>query len=414
MTTSTLAMLLSEKKMTMIAIRQPIAPFLAGCLLLAGVPGRAHAQNGSATLPVVNGTPFTSGPVTVDGAHCGWNYVLGGGAFYTATFPSASAMPLGCAITVTNVDPMPSGSNATGAKWVAVDVAPACQARSGGIYLWPQQSMQVSVVSSGVWLATRCPDLWELPSGVVTINVDPINGSDTRGVADGLSTGTRAFASMIGAMNYAGELMRFNFKNHTQLQIKLCASCTDTLGIHWPPHGGEPLGAQGGAALTIDCNGGSLGGTPSMDLYFSAVVQAQNCTFLNGISVSEGGKYREFGSGGNTYCASSGQSVFTLALRGEIYLNSDSTICGGIAVNSVVSNNNSTFVNAATMTFSGALKVTQTVNGTELSYTNFGAVRGGSNVTGVKWSLIENSVLGNSANVPGTSAGRTCNTCVAD
>jgi len=58
--------------------------------------------------------------------------------------------------------------------------------------------------------------------------------------------------------------------------------------------------------------------------------------------------------------------------------------------------------------------VTQTVNGTELSYTNFGAVRGGSNVTGVKWSLIENSVLGNSANVPGTSAGRTCNTCVAD
>jgi hypothetical protein len=151
-----------------------------------------------------------------------------------------------------------------------------------------------------------------------------------------------------------------------------------------------------------------------MDLYFGAVLQAQNCTFLNGISVSEGGKYREFSSGGNIYCARSEGSVSTLTLGGEIYLNSNSTICGGITVNSVVSNNNSTFVNAATMTFSGALTVTQTVNGTELSYTNFGSVNGGANVTGAKWNLTENSVLGNSANVPGTIAGRTCSTCVAD
>jgi hypothetical protein len=397
----------------MIGISRLIASFLAG-FLLAGMPGAARAQSGNVTLPVVNGTPFTSGPVTVDGAHCGWNYVLGGGAFYTATFPGASAMPLGCTITVTNVDPMPTGSNATGAKWVAAGVAPACQARNGGLYLWPQQSMQVSVVSSGVWLVTQCPGLWELPSGVMTINVDPIDGSDERGVADGLSTGTRAFASMIGALNYAGELMLLNFKNHTRLVIKLCASCTDTRGIHWAPHGGEPLGAQGGAGLTIDCNGGAISATPSMDLYFGAVLQAQNCTFLNGISVSEGAKYREFGAGGNVYCAPGGQSVFTLTLRAEIYLNSNSTICGGIAVNSVVSNNNSTFVNAATMTFSGALTVTQTVNGTELSYTDFGGVNGGSNVTGAKWNLIENSVLGNSANVPGTTAGSTCGTCVAD
>lgn len=411
-------MLLRAKKMTMVRtsrfIASCLAALLAGCLVVAAMPGAARAQGGGATFPVVNGTPFTSGPVTVDGAHCGWNYVLGGGAFYTATFPSASAMPLGCAITITNVDPMPTGANATGAKWVAVGVAPACQARNDGFYLWPQQSMQISVVSSGVWQAIQCPGLWELPSGVVTLNVDPINGSDARGVADGLSTGTRAFASMIGAMNYAGELMRFNFKNHTQLHFKLCASCTDPVGIHWAPHGGEPLGAQGGAALTIDCNGGSLGATPSMDLYFGAVLQAQNCTFLNGLSVAEGGKYREFGTGGNIYCAPAGQTVFTLTLRAEIYLNGNSTICGGIAVNAVVSNNNSTFVNAATMTFSGPLAVTQTVNGTELSYTDFGAVSGDSNVTGAKWNLIENSVLGHSANVPGTTAGWTCGTCVAD
>jgi hypothetical protein len=395
-------------------VSQHISWLLAGCLLLAGMSGAARAQSGNATFPVVNGTPFTSGPVTVDSAHCGWNYVLGGGAFYVATFPSASEMPLGCAIIVTNADPIPTGSNATGAKWVAVGVASACQARNGGFYLWPQQSMQVSVVSNGVWQAIQCPGLWELPSGIVTINVDPINGSDARGVADGLSTGARAFASMIAALDYAGELMQFNFKNHTQLHIKLCASCTDTVGIHWPPHGGMPIGAQGGAALTIDCNGGSIGGTPSMDLYFGAVLQAQNCTFLNGISVSDGGKYREFGSGGNIYCAPGGGSIFTLALRAEIYLNSNSTICGGVTVNAVVSNNNGTFVNAATMTFSGALTVTQTVNGTELSYTNFGNVSGGASVTGAKWNLIENSVLGNSANVPGTTVGSTCATCITD
>jgi hypothetical protein len=398
----------------MIRVSQLIASLLAGCLLLAEMSGTARAQNGNVTLPVVNGTPFTSGPVSVDSVHCGWNYVLGGGAFYTAAFPSASAMPLGCTITVTNADPMPTGANATGAKWVAVGVASACQARNGGFYLWPQQSMQVSVVSSGVWQAIQCPGLWELPSGVVTINVDPINGSDARGVADGLSTGARAFASMIGAINYAGELMRMNFQNQTRLHIKLCASCTDTVGIHWATHGGAPLGSQGGAGLTIDCNGGAIGARPSMDLYFGAVLQAQNCTFLNGISVSDGGKYREFGSGGNIYCAPSGGSVFTLTLRAEIYLNSNSTICGGITVNAVVSNNNSTFVNAATMTFSDALTVTQTVNGTELSYTNFGDVNGGANVTGGRWNLIENSVLSNSANVPGTTAGSTCATCVTD
>jgi hypothetical protein len=45
-------------------------------------------------LPTVNGALFTSGPVTVDNAHCGWNYVLGGGAFYAAQVPSASGFPV--------------------------------------------------------------------------------------------------------------------------------------------------------------------------------------------------------------------------------------------------------------------------------------------------------------------------------
>ncbi len=92
-----------------------LAWLLAGCILPAALPGAARAQNGNVTLHVVNGTPFTSGPVDVDGAHCGWNYVLGGGAFYATRVPAPSDFPVGCRIAITNADPLPTGSNATGA-----------------------------------------------------------------------------------------------------------------------------------------------------------------------------------------------------------------------------------------------------------------------------------------------------------
>src|SRR5580698_1956804 len=93
-------------------------------------------------LPTVNGVPFTSGPVTIDSAHCGWNYVLGGGAFYSTMVPSASGFPIGCRITITNADPLPTGSNATGAKWITVGGIQGCQVTDwGGTYLYPQQTM---------------------------------------------------------------------------------------------------------------------------------------------------------------------------------------------------------------------------------------------------------------------------------
>ena len=83
-------------------------------------------------LPTVNGTPFTSGSVIVDRAHCGWNYVLGGGAFYATRVPVASGFPVGCRITITNADPLPIGSNATGAKWVTVGGINGCQPTDWG------------------------------------------------------------------------------------------------------------------------------------------------------------------------------------------------------------------------------------------------------------------------------------------
>ena len=107
------------------------------------------AKPGGVMLPTVNGAPFTSGPVTVDNAHCGWNYVLGGGAFYAAQVPSASGFPVGCRITITNADPLPTGSNATGAKWITVGGIHGCQPTDWeGTYLYPLQTMEVTVVAS--------------------------------------------------------------------------------------------------------------------------------------------------------------------------------------------------------------------------------------------------------------------------
>src|SRR5580700_8139876 len=103
-------------------LRLSTVHFSAVLILFAGtIPAAAQSTTpAGAMLPTVSGAPFTSGPVTVDNAHCGWNYVLGGGAFYSTIVPSASGFPVGCRITITNADPLPGGSDATGAKWVKV------------------------------------------------------------------------------------------------------------------------------------------------------------------------------------------------------------------------------------------------------------------------------------------------------
>src|ERR1700722_18088708 len=84
---------------------------------------------GRATLPTVNGAAFTSGPLIVDDTHCGWNYVLGGGAFYTAAVPSATGFPQGCTVTITNTD-------SSACKGKSIQVAGLAEP----FVLWPSQA----------------------------------------------------------------------------------------------------------------------------------------------------------------------------------------------------------------------------------------------------------------------------------
>ena len=391
--------------------------------LASSIPAAPQSTTpAGAMLGTVNGAPFVSGPVTVDSAHCGWNYVLGGGAFYSAVVPGASGFPVGCRITITNADPLPTGSNATGAKWVTGGDVQGCQVTDwGGTYLYPQQTMALTVVTADKWQITQCPNLWQMPAGDrFVLNWDPVNGSDRPGDADGLATGSRAFKTANNALDFASEIMAANIS--AQFTVKCtfnggsCAGQSDPLGIHWPPHGGSPIGSQGGSGIILNCNGASLTGNPSYAGFFAAaIIQPTSCNFVGGISVTWGAIFLDVGAGGNTYCADTDSAIFQATNHGLIVLGKPSTICAGKVGSLLALNMHGEFENDSMMIFTGPLIATNgvVVEG-GLSNAIFGKVSGESNVTGVKWSLFQGSALSGSANVPGTSPGRTCSTCTAE
>jgi hypothetical protein len=397
------------------------------CLITAGFQDNAGDPQttplpGGVTLATVNGAPFTSGPVIADSAHCGWNYVLAGGAFYSAKVPVASGFPVGCQITITNADPLPTTSNATGAKWVSIGGINGCQETDWeGTYLYPQQTMQVTVVAANTWQITECPSLWQMPAGnKFVLNWDPVNGSDRPGEADGLATGSRAFKSANNALDFAGEVMAANISSQFTVKCTYnggsCAGQSDPLGIHWPPHGGSPIGSQGGSGIILNCNGAALTGNPSYGGFFAAaIIQPTGCNFVNGVQVSWGALFLDVGTGGNTYCGPEGGVVFQATYHSLIVLGKPSTICAGNVGILLALNMHGEFENDSTMTFSGPFTVASVVvveGG--LSNAIFGTVSGESNVTGTKWQLLQGSVLNGSANVPGTNTGSTCSTCTAD
>src|SRR4051812_42251210 len=201
--------------------------------------------------------PYTIGAA---GNDCGGRLVAGGADFYAISTDHPSVYPPTCRVLITNNDPMPAGSNATGAKFVNFV---NCDPSQSGTYLWPRQSIEITVIG-GTWVATSCPDLWRGPYGKFVLPVDPRSGSDEWGASDGLSTGKRAIKSSHSALYFALRLMRSN----GSLTVKMCEGCTDPVNVHWAPQG-SMAGAQGGLAVVIDCNGGRL--TSALQVYFGGV-----------------------------------------------------------------------------------------------------------------------------------------------
>ena len=132
-------------------IKRPLTVLLfSSAIFLTGTVGGVTEQTTppSATIPMVNGAAFSSGPVTVNNTHCGMNYVLGGGAFYAARVPEAAGFPQGCIITITNTD-----ISACKGKSVQVARFPAL------FVLWPGQVVQLTNVTDA-WVETINPGRW--------------------------------------------------------------------------------------------------------------------------------------------------------------------------------------------------------------------------------------------------------------
>jgi hypothetical protein len=357
------------------------------------------AAPGPAILPVVNDAPFKSGPVSIDNAHCGWNYALGGGAFYAASVPGASAFPQGCTITITNTD-------ISACKGKSIQIA----GFSAQFVLWPGQVVQLTNVTNA-WIETIKPGRWrpncaEFP---LVINTDSKNGSDQAGLSDGLGTGAEAFKSVQNALQYV--LTDFDFAGipQTQVNILMAPGSTDATGIHYAPHASNPA-SQGGAVLTIDGNGGHLIG--QNDFLFDAIVQIRNVTFSNASGTCLNVQQRAYILLADqiTFGACTGSQI-NVGLYGQIEFFKDFTISGGggyfvtnaggllytgSSITAFVSNN---------ITYTNGVVIGQLPGWTQLGQINWALA--GNTVTGKKFDVGTNHVLTGSAKIPGTIAGTT-------
>jgi hypothetical protein len=369
--------------------------FLMGTM--GGVP--QEAALGRATLPMVNGAVFTSGPVIVDNTHCGLNYVLGGGAFYVASVPGASGFPQGCTVTITNTDISPC-------KGKSIQVA----GFSALFVLWPGQVVQLSNVTNA-WVETIDPGRWRPNCAAfpLVINTDSKNGSDQAGLADGLGTGAEAFKSVQYALQYV--LTDFNFAGvpQTQVKILMAPGSTDTTGIHYAPHGSNPA-SQGGAVLTIDGNGGVLIG--QSDFLFDAIVQIRNVTFSNPTGTCLNVQQLAYVLLADliTFGTCTGAQI-NVGMYGQLEFFKDFAISGG--GDYFINNTGGAIYTGGPITAAVLNNIaykSDVVVGQFPGWSQLGQITwslSGNTVTGKKYDIWSNHVLTGSANIPGTEAGTT-------
>jgi hypothetical protein len=352
-----------------------------------------------AILPVVNGAAFKSGPVNIDSAHCGWNYVLGGGAFYAAAVPGTSDFQQGCAISITNTD-------IAACKGKSIRVAGFPEP----FVLWPGQSIELTSID-GLWIKTIDPGRWRPNCGgdPLIINADSTKGTDLKGESDGLGTGTEAFKSVQFAIQHV--LTDFDFAGtpQTRVAILMAPGSTDATGIHYAPHASNP-GSQGGAVLTIDGNGGFIIG--QNDFLFDAIVQIRNVTFSNPTGNCLNVQQRAYVLLNDliTFGTCTG-SQLNVGLYGQVEIFKDFTISGGgsffitNAGGTIYPSGNLTAVVSSDITYTDRIIVGQLPGFTQLGPITWSL--GGHTVTGKKYDIGSNHVLTGSANIPGTVAGTT-------
>jgi hypothetical protein len=203
--------------------------------------------------------------------------IISTGGFYTIALGAPAGYASTFACTISNND---SGA----AKWITV---------SGGtsFYLWPNQTT-LAYITSGVWQFWSKFQPWVQNAGP-TLFVDNVHGSDTPGVADGLSTGTRAFATIAHAITvFQDNFLVYGFGINIQLPTTTTTPITEQVSFQ------GTLNTLGYVQISIIGNPSNpslcqwqIGGSQSaiiVDDYFSLGIQGisfsstgSNAIFIN-------------------------------------------------------------------------------------------------------------------------------------
>ncbi len=335
-----------------------------------------------------------TGSYTAASADCGSLITASGGAFYTVTVNAASAYPARCRIGVVNTD-------IAACRGKSIKVA----GFTARFILWPGQTVELTNVDNA-WFETINPGRWRPNCGgfPLVINTDATNGSDKAGFADGLGTGSEAFQTVNKAINAIETDFDFIGSPQTQVKVLMAASSTDTQTVHYAPHGSNP-GATGGAALTIDGNGGSL--TGGVQFYYGSIVRLRNVTLSNAAGsclVSTQNAYVQVLD--HVTFAACSSSQITLSAYGTVETLNDFTISAGGTY--FISNLGGTMLSErATATVANDIAYSQAVvYGYGPGRTGLAGLRwslGGHTVTGRSYEVEGNHVLDGSAAIPGSA-----------
>ncbi len=339
---------------------------------------------------------------------------LSGGNFYSVFFGDPATYNSGFIVVLINTD-------VGRAKWIAFNNNPPMN-----FYLWPDQTVMI-FVQSNTWQIIG-KSRWKLPGGQTTIYFDPNNGSDVPGQSDGLSSGAGAFRSSMHALYLISDQFDYTSSSDvagiSRIVLLNAPGAVDTIQIHYSPHGGAAPGATGGAAITLDLNGGALdptGGSGSgscLQLYFGAVLQLRNGVIRNtagignGIDVAWGSKIYILDGVHFGRCNNSGFAHISVSGGGHLQfindygiddsatyhiVNSGGFIDTPLPINAFIFNN----LSVSNMVFGGG-------SGSNTDLSRINRILGGFSVTATnRYAIGQNAVLFGSSLIPGSGPGIT-------
>jgi hypothetical protein len=345
-------------------------------------------------LSITSATPVTN-------AHKGLTLQLGGGSFFKLTLPAGSTLDADFTCVIENTD----GSVGKGIAGVNV----------GGFTLYPGESYLVYNDTNTLKLLGGSVKRYRKAG--LALFVDNVNGSNDPTLADGLATGSRAFASIQGGLNAL-----YNLFDHNQSQPTITVAAgggyNESVIISGMPVGCANVFFINGASPGVVWAPASAGTPYCMIVSDGGIIEYSNFNFIgNGVTSGVALQMHQQAiadqNGGCSFGTfTSGSHIATDGAGWTWNINASYTVNGNAGNH--VSANSPGIVNHAgsvTVTISGTpaiglfyrLQAGGVINlGSSITYS--GALTAGCQ----KWAVNPLSALfcgGNSASIPGSVAG---------